>query len=178
MSEAGSERDLRFMQALTQNQRSLLSFIVGMTPTMTDADDVLQEVNLALWKKRHLYDGDQSFLRWAFGFAGIEIRRFRDRHASKHLWASDAVLESLAEAYPSDSGVAEQRREALAGCIEKLGADERQLITQFYARQHSAQELADATGKSLRNVYKILTRIRGLLRECVERNMAHQSRPV
>lgn len=178
MTESSSEHDVRFIQALTQNQRSLLSFIVGMTPTMADADDVLQEVNLALWKKRHLYDGDQSFLRWAFGFAGIEIRRFRDRHAAKYLWASDAVLDSLAAAYPEDSGIVDQRRDALAGCIEKLGSEERRLITEFYARKHSAQQLADATGKTIRNVYKVLTRTRRLLRECVERSLARQSRPV
>lgn len=172
-----SENDDRFVQAMAQNQRSLLAFIVGLTPSMADADDILQEVNLAIWKKRRLYDWNQSFLRWAFGFAGIEIRRFREKQASKRLWANDSVLESLAEACPTDSTLVEQRRDALSGCVSKLGPLERRMITEFYARQQSAKDLSDVTGRSLRNVYKILTRARQALRVCVDRTLAQQSRP-
>lgn len=178
MGEADSNTDDRFMQLLTQNQRRLLAFIAGMTPSLGDAEDVLQEINMALWKKRELYDWDQGFLQWAFGFAWIEIRRFRDRHSAKHLWASDAVLESLAAAYPRETGVREQRLDALAGCIDKLRTDERLLINDFYARQQSAKALAESTGRSVRNVYKLLTKTRQRLRECVERSLAQRSRPV
>lgn len=166
------------MQLLTQNQRQLLALIFSATPTMDDAEDVLQEVNMALWKKRGSYDRDQAFLRWALGFAWVEIRRFRDRRPENQAWASDGVLESLAAVYPVDSRASEQRISALTGCVEKLGGVERQLITQFYSRQLSAREIADSTDRTVRNVYKILTKARRLLRECVDRSLAHQSRSV
>lgn len=178
MANDGSSDDERFMRVLTQSQSSLLQYIVGMTPTLADADDVLQEVNLALWKKRRLYKPNEVFLRWAFGFAAVELRRFRDRQASTRIWPSDSLIESLSNACPDDSSIAEQRREALATCVEKLGPTEHQFITEFYAKRMTAHELAEFSGRSLSNVYRVLTRARTALRECVERQIVRQSRPV
>ena len=178
MAKAGSGHDGEFIQALTQCQRDLRAFILGMTPTKTDADDVLQEVNLALWKKRDLYDRNQSFLRWAFAFAVVQIRLFRNRAAKKQLWLNDAILDSVAEAFHHDSQIAEQRRDALRFCIRKLGPTEHRFINSFYGKQHSARELAESTGKPLSTVYKTLARARRALHECVERTLARQTRPV
>ena len=178
MAGTDSDADEGFVQALTQCQRDLRSFIIGLTPTKTDADDVLQEVNLALWKKRHLYDQNQDFLPWAFGFAAMEVRNFRNRSEKKQLWFNDAVLNLISEAYPRDAQIVEQRRDALSCCLRKLGPTEYRFVTEFYRRQRSAQELAEASGRPLSTVYKILTRARRALRECVERTLAQRSRPV
>lgn len=173
-----SGKDDEFVQRITASQRDLRAFIVGMTPSQADADDVLQEVNLALWRKRHLYDHGQEFLRWAIGFAAIEIRSFRSRSARSRCWFSDSVMESLAAEWPQDSSVNEQRRDALATCLQKLGPVERQFITAFYGKQLSAQELANQNGKPLSTVYKILARARESLRECVRRSLLQAYHPV
>jgi RNA polymerase sigma-70 factor (ECF subfamily) len=178
MAEADAEDDQVFMQCLTRYQRDLRAFIIGMTPTLTDADDILQEVNLALWKKRSLYDRNQGFLSWAFGFAVMEVRNFRNRAAKSKLWLTDEILELVAEAYPDDSQVIDQQRDALSNCVQKLGATERQFVTDFYRNHCSAQALADASGKPLSTVYKTLTRARQALRACIERTLAQQSRSV
>lgn len=169
--------DEKFMQHLTNCQRDLRAFILGMTPTKSDADDVLQEVNLAIWKKRHLYDPGQSFIRWAFGFAAMEIRSYRNRKSKKHLWFNDEVLETIAESWPSDTSVMEQQRDALTDCVKKLGSIEQKLINGFYGSQYTAQELAESSGKPLSTVYKILSRARRALRVCVQRTLARQTRP-
>jgi RNA polymerase sigma-70 factor, ECF subfamily len=178
MAEADSEDDQAFMQSLTRHQRDLRAFIIGMTPTRADADDILQEVNLALWKKRQLYDRNQGFLTWAFGFAMMEVRNFRNRAAKNKLWLNDEMLELVAESYPDDSQMIELQRDALSNCVQKLGVIERQFVTDFYRNQCSAQALADASGKPLSTVYKTLTRARRGLRACIERTLAQQSRPV
>lgn len=170
--------DQAFVQCLTRHQLDLRAFIIGMTPTLVDADDVLQEVNLALWKKRHLYDHDQGFIKWAFGFAVLEVRKFRDRAAKNKLWLSDEVLKLVAESYPDDLSFAEQLREALSNCVQKLGAMERRFVTDFYRNRCSAQALADSSGKPLSTVYKTLTRARISLRACIERTMSQQSRSI
>ncbi len=172
MTEADSENDDAFMQSLTRRQRDLRAFIIGVTPTIADADDVLQEVNLALWKKRSLYDRNQEFLHWAIGFAAMEIRNFRNRAAKSKLWFDDDLLKLVAEAHQQESTFAEQRREALSHCVKQLGAVERQFIVDFYRKECSAQELASASGKPLSTVYKTLTRARRALRGCIERKMA------
>jgi RNA polymerase sigma-70 factor (ECF subfamily) len=172
MTEAESDNDDAFMQSLTRRQRELRAFIIGVTPTLADADDVLQEVNLALWKKRRLYDQSHNFLHWAIGFAAMEIRNVRNRAAKNKLWFNDDLLKLVAEAHQQESTLVEQRRDALSHCVQQLGAVERQFITDFYRKQCSAQELANVSGKPLSTVYKTLTRARRALRGCIERKMA------
>ncbi len=169
--------DDQFIRCFTSSQRPLHAFIVGMAPSRTDADDILQEVNLALWRKRHLYDRTQDFLRWAFGFAIVEIRGFRSRSAHRRLCYSDKVLDAFAAEWPTDLDIDEQRRDALAACLEKLGAREKQFVAAFYRHDVTAQELADETGRPLRTVYNILDRARECLRKCVQNTLAQAQHP-
>jgi RNA polymerase sigma-70 factor, ECF subfamily len=176
MSEVDSDNDDAFMQSLTRRQRELRAFIIGITPTIADADDVLQEVNLALWKKRRLYDRNHDFLHWAIGFAAMEIRNYRNRAAKSKLWFNDDLLKLVAETHQQASTFAEQRRDALSDCVQRLGTMERQFILDFYRNECSAQELASVSGKPLSTVYKTLTRARRALRECIERKLASAAR--
>lgn len=55
MDDSGTEAiasDDEFIRLFSKSQHSLYAFILGMTHSTADADDVLQEVNLALWRKR------------------------------------------------------------------------------------------------------------------------------
>jgi RNA polymerase sigma-70 factor, ECF subfamily len=169
--------DDEIIQRITRCQRELRTFIVGLTPSQADADDVLQEVNLALWKKRHLYDPQQEFLRWAFGFAVLEVRSFRSRSAKSRLWFGDEALDSLAEEWPSDLSASEQRRDALNTCLKQLAPPQREMITAFYGKRASAHELAARYDKPLSTIYKILTRSRELLRGCVTRSLSQMQHP-
>lgn len=172
-----TEGDDQFIRCFTSSQRPLYAFIVGMTPSRTDADDILQEVNLALWRKRHLYDRTQDFLRWAFGYAVVEIRGFRSRSAKGRLCYSDKLLDAFVAEWPTDLDAEQQRRDALAACLEKLGPNERQLVAAFYCGDVTAQELADAAGKPLRTVYNMLERARDCLRKCVQNTLAQAQHP-
>jgi RNA polymerase sigma-70 factor, ECF subfamily len=172
-----AEDDDQFIRCFTSSQRPLYAFIVGMTPSRTDADDILQEVNLALWRKRHLYDRTQDFLRWAFGYAVVEIRGFRSRSAKGRLCYSDKLLDAFVAEWPTDLDAEQQRRDALAACLEKLGPNERQLVAAFYCGDVTAQELAEAAGKPLRTVYNMLERARECLRKCVQNTLAQAQHP-
>jgi RNA polymerase sigma-70 factor, ECF subfamily len=172
-----TDGDDLFIRCFTSSQRPLYAFIVGMAPSRNDADDILQEVNLALWRKRHLYDRGQDFLRWAFGYAVVELRGFRSRSAKGRLCYSDKVLDSFAAEWPTDLEAEQQRRDALAACLEKLGAGERQLVAAFYCGDVTALELAEATGKPLRTVYRMLERARACLRKCVQSTLAQAQYP-
>ncbi len=89
----GPDRDEVFISRMNAAQRQLRAFLVGLAPSATDADDVLQEVNLALWRKRDQYDPSQDYLRWAFGFAALELRSHRRKAAQDRHWFSEATIE-------------------------------------------------------------------------------------
>jgi RNA polymerase sigma-70 factor (ECF subfamily) len=171
-----SSSDEDFIRRFTSIQNDLRTFIVGMTPSRADADDVLQEVNLALWRKKDSYDQSRDFRHWAFAFAMTAIRSFRRDSARSRVWFNDEALESLAAAWPTGASESEEHRDALLSCLQKLSAEERQYVTQYYGKQLSSQDLAVCHGRPLSTVYKVLARARKQLRDCVERTLAQTGR--
>jgi RNA polymerase sigma-70 factor (ECF subfamily) len=66
------------------------------------------------------------------------------------------------------------RRDALAGCIDKLPPRERELLTQRYAEGATTQSTAAAVGRSVDAVYKSLAKLRQALFDCVTRTLARE----
>ena len=161
--------DDEFVSQMTASQRGLRAFIIGLIPHQVDADDLLQEVNMALWRKRHLYNPDQNFLRWAFGFAALEIRSFRSRSAQGRLWFSESAIESLATEWPRSEPFIDSCRHALRTCLEKLGEAERQVIQSKYRQRLTVKQIAREQERPASTVYKILNRAMDSLRSCVKR---------
>lgn len=172
-----AEEDDEFIRLFSKSQCSLYAFILGLTHNTTDADDLLQELNLALWKKRHSYDPQYDFLRWAIGFARIEIKNYRKKFAKSRLLFSDDVLNTLASDWPSDVSFYEQRLAALASCLKKLSAVEHRFIADFYRSDISVNKLAELHNTPASTVYKILSRARNSLHRCVRRTIALSSYP-
>jgi len=172
-----AEDEDRFIRLFSKSQCTLYAFILGMTHSTTDADDLLQELNLALWKKRHSYDPQFDFLRWAMGFARIEIKNHRKKNAKSRLLFSDDVLNTLAADWPVDVSFHEQRLAALASCLRKLSDVEHRFISEFYRRDLTVNKLAELHNTPASTVYKILSRARNSLHRCVQRTIAQSSYP-
>ena len=162
--------DEDFVRLMTSSQRQLRAFIQGLVPHQVDADDVLQEVNMALWRKKDRYDTSQDFLRWAFGFASLEVRGFRSRMSKDRLWFTDSVIESLTQEWPTVAAFSDDSRRSLRTCIEKLGELERSTVESRYAKRLSVNQIAELMERPASTVYKILNRARESLRGCIERS--------
>jgi RNA polymerase sigma-70 factor (ECF subfamily) len=164
-----SEEDEAFVRLMTARQKPLRAYIYGLVLHQGDADDLLQEVNLALWRKRRSCASQDDFGRWAYGFAAMEVRRYRRQVARGRLWFSDEAVESLVQQWPPASAFWDEGRRALSTCIKKLRGIERQVIEAKYAKQLSVKEISVLTGKPPSTVYRLLARGRDSLRACVKR---------
>lgn len=169
--------DEEFIRRFSKSQCTLYAYILGLTYSSSDADDVLQDVNLALWKKRDTYNPKYEFIPWAIGFARLEVNNHRKRSGRKKLLFSDDVLNVLADEWPQDVSFQEQRLTALASCIKKLGPTESECISEFYRRGTSVSELSQKQNKPVSTIYKILNRARKSLRLCIQGTIAQSSHP-
>ena len=68
----------------------------------------------------------------------------------------------------------DERRNALADCIEKLAPRQRQLLSHRYAAGATIKSAAAQVGQSVDAAYKALTRIREALFDCVSRRAAQE----
>jgi RNA polymerase sigma-70 factor (ECF subfamily) len=113
-----------------------------------------------------------QFVRWACGIAHNHVRNFVRKKQNQQVLVDANVLEQLGAWRLANEDRLESRRQALAGCLEKLPAGQRSLVERIYAGVQTVQGAADAAGQTPNAVYKTLNRIRAALYDCITRRLA------
>jgi RNA polymerase sigma-70 factor (ECF subfamily) len=167
-----------FAEALRRCQTRLYGYIHSLVCDLNDADDLFQQTAVILWKKFGEFDRQRSFFSWACGIARLEVANFLRSRARQRLYFSDDLNLLLVEAHEEIPEVEwEDRRDALARCVEKLRERDRALLQECYGDSSGVNEAAGRRGRSPQSVYNSLRRIRHALYECIGRTMAQESRP-
>jgi RNA polymerase sigma-70 factor (ECF subfamily) len=175
---AGPDRRTEFAELLRRDQSRLFGYIHSLVRDLDDADDLFQQTTLILWKKFGAFDRRRSFFSWACGAARLEIANFLRRRGRQRLYFCDdlSLLLVEAQAEMSDAEL-EDRREALARCVEKLRPTDRDLLTECYGNLGGVHGAAGRRSRAPQSIYNSLRRIRRALFECIARTLAQESRP-
>jgi RNA polymerase sigma-70 factor (ECF subfamily) len=156
------------LEQFARYQRRLFSFVVGLVGSPADAEEVLQETNIIVWKKSEQFQPGTDFRAWVFRIALFEARKLHERRRRRGVGLSDELLEQLATTYEREEDALEARRERLAGCLERLKPADRTLVGDVYGRGVGVATLAERSGREPTSVYRSLRRVRRLLAECVD----------
>ena len=155
-----------FLRLFTTNESALRSFVRSVVPTLVDANEVMQEVALVLWRKFDTYKTNDDFRRWAFGVARFKVLAWRrDRMRDRHLFGPE-MTNVLANEAAEMAERFEMQREALLYCLEELPTRQRGLVDAAYAPGARINDLAARSGQTAMALYKKLHRIRLALIEC------------
>lgn len=166
----------RFAQLLATCQRRVFLYVLGLVHSAADAEEVLQETNLVLWRKFDQYQPGTAFDRWACRIAYYEVLKFRDRKGHQEKLFSSEFVEALARDAEAAMDLLEARREALHGCLKKLSDKDRQLVMHRYEENATTPGVAASFGRSVQGTRKALHRIRMALLACIERTLAAEGR--
>lgn len=160
------------MERIAASQKVLVGYIRTLVMDVDDADDILQETNVVLWRRAGEYDPSMKFTTWACGVAKRQVLAWaRDRGRDRHLFLDAALLDDLAERATAQADLGEARAAALRLCLAKLTDHQRQLIRQRYHPQGSVQRMAELSGRSTNALSVALNRIRRKLQECITHTM-------
>lgn len=162
----------QFIADITAAQRPLHAFLSSVVWNIADADEVLQETNLALWRKADDYDPTRPFLPWAIGFAQMQVKAWLQRRERVPLVFDDAVIERLATQAAADSPRLDAVRRALADCVHKLSPDHRELIAIRYEPEARVGKIAASRSVAPKALSETLRRIRAKLLACIEKTLA------
>lgn len=161
----------RFVSLLTQHQTHLLGYIRASLGSRGNAEDVLQQTNLALWRKASQFDAEADFLPWAITFARFEIMAFlRDNGRDRMLFDTDVVEMMTGVAAEQVAPIA-RRQEALRKCLKQLGNDQRAMLAQKYVQGMRIKDIGLHSDRSEDAVKSLLLRIRRQLSQCVKRSL-------
>src|SRR5262245_38360898 len=166
-----------FLRLFLQNERRLYAYILTILPNRADADDVLQDASMVMWDKFDEHSPPDDFAAWGCRISYFKVLDFYKKSQRCRVKFSQAMLERVAETAIEQAGVLQldARRDALAGCIEKLSARDRDLLARRFTPGATTQSTSEQVGRSVEAVYKALTRFRHALFECVQRALAREN---
>ena len=148
-----------------RHENSIRAFIRALQPSLSDADDVLQETFLTVSRKASSFEIGTNFTAWACGIARLKVlENFRQNKRANVL--SEKAIIALTEDAPSPESFKE-REQALEKCIAKLSAKPRDLLWRRYSRRQSSDEMADALDMTSNAVRVALSKARVILRDCI-----------
>lgn len=156
---------------LVQCQQKLYAYILTLVGDMNIADDVLQETNVVLWKKRDEYDPSMPLLNWAMRIAHYQVMAHRTYEHRNRLRFNEALIEKFAvESVEAINGL-DRRREAMSDCLDQLSSPDRELIHYRYDQALSAGEIAERVHRSVGAIYQAMRRIRLGLAQCIRQRL-------
>jgi RNA polymerase sigma-70 factor, ECF subfamily len=167
-----TERRKELVALMTQHQRRIFSYIYTLVPNRYDAEDLLQETSVIICEKFDEFEPQTDFVAWACQIAYWRIRYARQKFARSKVVYQQELVDALAQTAATMGEELDERHEALAHCLHKLPARDRELMLTRYEPGSGVPEAARRSGRSLEAAYKALARIRKLLFDCVSHQLA------
>ena len=128
----------------------------------SDAQDILQETKIALWRSFEQFETGTDFAAWARRTA---LNRVLDHR--RRLWFADRCYELLAEEFEADAERRTEHTNHLRACIEKLEPWHQQILTLRYYHDATVEDVAARVDRTVAATYRVLSRICLALRKCV-----------
>jgi RNA polymerase sigma-70 factor (ECF subfamily) len=170
-SSEGNRAEL-FLALHLQNHNRLAAFVHTLVPVWQDAEEIIQDTLMVLWRKFEEFDPSTSFFSWAARVAQYEVLNYRRKNRHRELYFDDEVLGALASTALEQMDDMELQRAALENCIKKLPDKDRELLRLRYREGGSIQIAADALRRTTGHVQRLLRKIRGGLLRCVHARMS------
>jgi len=159
------------MALFVRHEPAIHSFLTSLLADLDDAEVVMQETSMCLWKKFEQFEPGTSFCNWALQIARFEAMNFRrKRRRDRHLF-SDELIRLLADEAAEQAARLEEERRVLAHCVAKLDPRDRHVLSGCYREDSTIKAYAERVGRTPNAVRKHLARLRAALSLCVQRTL-------
>jgi len=168
---SSDDQHATFMRLFVAHEPRIHAYIRSLVFNHADAQDILQEVAVVLWRKFGEFQQGTHFDRWAYRVAHLQVLYHRQKKQRDRLEFTEEVLSAVADTMQLENARWRELEEAMLLCLEKLPAPDRELVQQRFAPGNNNREIARATGRSETAISRGLSRIYATLLRCVERTM-------
>jgi len=155
-----------------EQRDGLFGFILALTHDREAAEEIFQDVGLAIVQEAGKGTKVDRFLPWAHELARRRVaEHFRKHSRRKAMERSTSLDEAVSQAFQEftpEPHLLGLRQESLELCLEELPPAQRELIEGRYRDRASARTLAEALGWTEGSVKVTLWRARRQLGRCIE----------
>jgi RNA polymerase sigma-70 factor, ECF subfamily len=160
-----------FVVLLARHERMLGAYVMTMVPQAADADDILQEAKVVMWRAFSQFTPGTSFAAWARKVCFHQVLAFRKRKHRDRLDFSDAFIDAVAGELEQADERLGQRARALGACLAKLSAEHRQVLELRYHAGLELEEMSARLGRTTTALYRLLSRLRQSLHGCITQSL-------
>lgn len=159
-------------ELLRRHQGLIQKIAFAYCRNATDREDVVQEIQVQLWRCHDRFDGRGAESTWVYRLAlnvAISFHRRERRHQDRR----DPLLQHPTAKEPAEP---DEKVQHLLACIEDLGPLDKALVLLYLDAQDHAT-MASVLGLSLANVATKLHRIKARLRAAMTARLATAEEP-
>lgn len=166
------DRGELFLRTLAEHERWLAAYVYSLVSRAADADDILQECKVTLWKQFSTFTPGTNFRAWARTIALHQVLNYR-RAEQRRPWSplDQQFIESIAGEIERRGEQLERKADSLRACLRKLPEPHRAVVVSRYYEERSIDEIAAQSGRTAEAVYRLLSRIRAVLNDCIQRQL-------
>jgi RNA polymerase sigma-70 factor (ECF subfamily) len=161
-----------FVFLLARHERPLGAYVMTMVPHAQDADDILQEAKVIMWRHFAKFEPGTNFGAWARKIAFHQVLAHRKRKQRDRLDFSEDFLRAVAEEADRSADHLERREHILHDCLAKLPADHREVLHLRYHENLSLEDMASRLDRTVGAIYRLLSRVRHCLHDCVTKTLS------
>lgn len=166
--------DAKYVQLIADHQNIIRNFIISLLPGAPGVDDVFQNTNAVIWRKRETFAMGSNFRAWALSIARFQAMAHLQQLRRRRWVSLDPDVAELIADDVEDRADAEDmdgKLSALEECLGKLRPQDRELLVQRYWHRTRLQDFAVVSGRSVSALKVTLFRLRAGLKKCVEGQM-------
>ena len=153
------------------NQQAISAYIYAAVPHFHDAEDLTQQVAVAVARDFDKYDPETPFLRWAIVIARNRVLNHRRSFAMSKIIFSDETLDALADAAPDQQPITTAYKAALDSCLDEVQNKSREALSLRYEEDLRTKEIATRLGMTANAVSVMLHRTRAALAQCMKKKL-------
>lgn len=161
-----------YARAMERLRADLGGYVRSLLLHAETAADVVQDTMIFLWERREKTSLERlraTAFRVAW-FKCLSVRRDGQREKLVHL--SDEAFQRVAGAAEEIAEETDIRLDALRACLVKLPPKDRQLLNIRYGSGGNLAEMARRSGVSPNRLQKTVSRLRIVLRHCMETSLS------
>jgi len=155
-----------------EHRDGLLGFVLALTHDREAAEEIFQEMGLAIVEEAGRGTKVDRFLPWAHEIARRRVAEYFRKNARRRQVEHSAVVDDAVtlafEESAGDPAALQLGQRHLEECLEGLSPDQKMLIDRRYRDREPLREIALAADTTEGSVKVLLWRLRRQLARCIE----------
>jgi RNA polymerase sigma-70 factor (ECF subfamily) len=165
------DRSERFTRLWVTVQPAVSTFTRAMVPDASLAEDLVQETAITALRRFDDYRPGSDFRAWAIGIARNKALHAKRSFARSPLCFDATLSERVADRVAAMADQLDEERRALRECMGRVEGRGLEVLRLRYEDELKPSAIAEATKLTANNVRVMLSRLRRVLEECIQRRL-------